>query len=214
MDLEKKKVYYASIEAELRSRRQKLLSLAKNPKILGDYYEDLFRDFLRSLISERYGIFHGGIYYEGNLFNEYDVIIVDTFEHHPIFRAGELLITDPKSIRTVIQVKGTLTKKGLEQSYKNLLSVRELNEGIMCFVFCFTNEVNIKEIIKKLDEENSPIHALYVLEESKYFSRGLKGIDFPKDFPALGHMIELMKNTVLKSAIKSKFRIYSSKSGI
>lgn len=214
MDLEKKKLYYANIEAELRARKQKLISLARNPKILGDYYEDIFRDFLKSLISKRYGIFHGGIYYDGNLFNEYDVIIVDTFEHHPIFKAGELLITDPDSIRVIVQVKGTLKDDGLEQSYKNLLSARKLNKGILCFIFCFRNEVDEKKIIEKISEEKSPIHALYILDKSRYFSRvkikSKEGpIDFPKDFPALGHMIELMKNTVLKSAMKTNFKISS-----
>jgi len=219
MDFEKKKVYYASIEAELRARRQKIISLARNPKILGDYYEDIFRDFLRSLISERYGIFHGRIYHDDTLYgeyDEYDVIIVDTFEYHPIFKAGEFLITDPESVRVVVQVKGTLTSKGLEQAYKNLLSARELNEGILCFIFCFKNRASTEKIIEKMSKENSPIHALYILDKSKYFSRmrikSKEGfIEFPEDFPALGHMIELMKTTVLKSLMKQNFRISSHK---
>ncbi len=216
MDLAKKAAYYASIEAELRAIRSKIVSLAKNPKILGDYYEEIFRDFLKSQISERYGIFHGRIYHDDTLYDEYDVIIIDTFEYHPIFRAGELLITDPESIRVVIQVKGTLTKSGLIQAYKNLESARKLNEGILCFIFCFENRAKKEDIIDMVSNHDSPIHGLYILDGSKYFSRAKiihddGEIKFPEDFPALGHMLELMKASTLKSLLKSNFRISSRK---
>ena len=130
--------FYSSIKDELLAKSKRITSIVQQTKIKGDYHEALIRDVIRQHISQAYKVGHGIIYDErsGKASGECDGLIYFT-NARLITQYQDLVITPPGSTKFAIQVKSTLNSSTLKEAIKNLQSVKQMNDGILCWVVGF-----------------------------------------------------------------------------
>jgi len=137
---------YGELEKELFAKREQLRGLTLNPKILGDYHEELIRDFISRRIDDRLSVRHGVIYNEnGERSRECDVIIYEK-GRKPLFESGNLVIVNEDDVRFVLQVKSRLTSRTLKSAINNLKQVKKLNNQIMCWIVGFETKMLFKTL--------------------------------------------------------------------
>lgn len=139
--------FYSSLRDGLLAKRKEITSIVQQTKIKGDYSEALIRDFIQQHISQAFTVGHGIIYDErnGKTSGECDGLIYFT-NVKPITQYQDLVITTPDSIKFAIQVKSTLNSSTLKEAIKNLQSVKEMNDGILCWVVGFTARTLLKTL--------------------------------------------------------------------
>jgi len=141
--------YYEGLKKELLSKREQLRSLTRQPKIQGDYYEALVRDFVSRFIDDPLSVKHGLIYdHKGQKSRECDVIIYEKGKK-PLFESGDLVIINEEDVRFVIQVKSRLISSTLKDAIENLREVKKLNNQIMCWIVGFETKLLLKTMYLK-----------------------------------------------------------------
>lgn len=140
--------------------------------IKGSIREDLLKEYLRKLLPEKYTISSGIIIDNAQCQSkQQDFIIHDSFDCPSFFKTDSNSILPVESVYATIEVKSTLNYTTLEQSTKNIESVRKLkklsNNNIikkeyddvypLGFVFAYTSNCSLEQLQKKLFEFNSNI---------------------------------------------------------
>jgi hypothetical protein len=137
---------YGELKKELFAKREQLRALTLNPKILGDYHEELIRDFVSRFIDDRLSVKHGLIYDDnGQRSRECDVIIYEK-GRKPLLESGNLVIVNEVDVRFVLQVKSKLTSRTLKSAINNLKQVKKLNDQIMCWIVGFETKMLFKTL--------------------------------------------------------------------
>jgi len=146
-DIARTQNFYSSLRDELLAKRKKITSIVQQTKIKGDYHEALIRDFIRQNISPAFTVGHGIIYDErnGRTSRECDGLIYFT-NLKPLTQYQDLVITTPGNTKFVIQVKSTLNSSTLKEAIKNFQSVKEMDDGILCWVVGFTARTLLKTL--------------------------------------------------------------------
>jgi hypothetical protein len=141
--------YYQSLKDELLARQNQLKALTKGlkqPKIKGDYYEALLRDFVSRFIDSSLSVKHGLIFdNKGNSSRECDIIVYDK-KKKPWFESGDTVIVNEEYVKAAMQVKATLNSKNLKNSIENLKSVKKLNSHIECWIVAFNTKMLFKTL--------------------------------------------------------------------
>lgn len=139
--------FYSSLRDELLAKRRKITSLVQQTKIKGDYHEALIRDFIQQHISQAFTVGHGIIYdaRSGKTSGECDGLVYFT-NVKPLTQYQDLVITTPGSTKFVIQVKSTLNSSTLKEAIKNFQPIKEMNDGILCWVVGFTTRTLLKTL--------------------------------------------------------------------
>ena len=143
---------FDDIKNELISKLKQLteLPISLPPKIHGDYFEDLLRDFIRKYIgTTKYEVKRGLIYdNNGHHSRECDIIIYNKGKA-PFFESGNLVIVNEEDVKFVIEVKSTLNNQKLSEAIDTLKEVKKLNKQIMCWIVGFKTKYLIKTLYRK-----------------------------------------------------------------
>jgi len=168
--------YYDLIQAELLGKKEALRKLAErlSSKVLGDYYEEIVREFLKRHLPERYAVAHGLIRSKDKISTECDIIIYDKMQNAPLFKSGDAVIVSPFSVLAAIEVKSEITSEALEDAFEMINSIKEVEqtEGSTrirgYYLFGFYTGRNITEL-KKLRERELNV---FVLSKKKSLKTG------------------------------------------
>lgn len=139
--------HYLSLRDELLAQREQIRSLTKQSKIQGDYNEALIRRILPRHIPDAYKVGHGLIVDDAKnrCSLECDVIVFES-RTKPLFQFQDLVVVNHDYVKFAMQVKSKLTSKTLQDSIKNLQSVKLLNPQIMCSIIGFETNVLLKTL--------------------------------------------------------------------
>jgi len=156
--------------------------------VKGSAREDLLKDYLKKLLPEKYSI-SSGIIIDNNQkqSKQQDFIIHDAFDCPSFFKTESNSILPIESVYATIEVKSTLDYSTLEQSVKNVESVRNLiklpNRNIirnqydnvypLGFVFAYTSTCSLEQIQKKLFELNKNIYNRHQISIICILDKGL-----------------------------------------
>jgi len=149
---------FGNIKNELVARLNQLIELPISlpPKIHGDYFEDLLRDFIRRYLDKRlYEVKRGVIYdNKGQNSRECDLIIYNKGKA-PLFESENLVIVNQDDVKFVLEVKSTLDSKKLSDALNSLKEVKKLNKHIMCWIVGFKTEMLIRTLYRKAWQSGS-----------------------------------------------------------
>lgn len=144
--------------------------------VKGSAREDLLKDYLKKMLPEKYSITSGIIIDNNqNQSKQQDFIIHDAFNCPSFFKTESNSILPVESVYATIEIKSTLDYRTLEQSVKNVESVRKLNKlpnrnvisniyndvYPLGFVFAYSSTYQLEQIQKKLFEINKNIDGRY-----------------------------------------------------
>jgi hypothetical protein len=103
---------------------------------VGEHREFLLRDFLRQFLPSRYSVDTGFILFDDpddaeesgtdsslRPSTQIDVLIWDSVDYAPHFRAGEFVVVPPGSVMCIIEVKSTLGTRELRDSIRKFLDI-------------------------------------------------------------------------------------------
>ncbi len=156
--------------------------------VKGSAREDLLKDYLKKLLPEKYSISSGIIIDNNqNQSKQQDFIIHDTFNCPSFFKTESNSILPIESVYATIEIKSTLDYLTLEQSVKNIESVRKLNKlpnrNIISniyndvyplgFVFAYSSNYSLEQIQKKLFELNKDVDGRYQISIVCILDKGL-----------------------------------------
>ena len=156
--------------------------------VKGSAREDLLKDYLKKLLPEKYTI-SSGIIIDNNQSQskQQDFIIHDAFNCPSFFKTKSNTILPIESVYATIEIKSTLDYSTLEQSVKNVESVRMLcklpNSNIICnqydnfyplgFVFAYYSNYSLEQIQKKLFELNQSVDSKHQVSIICILDKGL-----------------------------------------
>jgi hypothetical protein len=118
--------------------------IVSHPTTRGDLAENLVRELIREFLPQRWAVGTGFIMepvatapgkITANRSNQIDVLIYDQFESAPVFKDGELVILSPGSAKVAVEVKSTLNKTYVLDSYDNICSAKAVDFGITGLIF-------------------------------------------------------------------------------
>lgn len=156
--------------------------------VKGSAREDLLKDYLKKLLPEKYSIASGIIIdNDQNQSKQQDFIIHDALNCPSFFKTETNSILPIESVYATIEIKSTLNYVTLEQSVKNIESVRKLNKlpnrNIISnmynevyplgFVFAYSSECSLEQIQKKLFELNKDINGKHQISIICVLDKGL-----------------------------------------
>ena len=156
--------------------------------VKGSAREDLLKDYLKKLLPEKYSITSGIIIDNNqNQSKQQDFIIHDAYNCPSFFKTESNSILPIESVYATIEIKSTLDYSTLEQSVKNVESVRKLNKlpnrNIISntyndvyplgFVFAYSSNYSLEQIQKKMSELNKYIDARYQISIVCILDKGL-----------------------------------------
>ena len=145
--------YYDDIQRGLIAKRNALGYLIKQSKILGDYSEEIIRNFIKSKI-RNYSVSRGVIVGdEGKTSPECDIIIYNNL-FYPLFNEGDVSIVRKECIRAVIEIKSIIQgETGLKPIIKHLREIRKIVTVFRYFVVVFASNLSKNQIESKLTNE-------------------------------------------------------------
>jgi hypothetical protein len=149
--------FLSSYNAELLSKVSRLDELIGRDHWLsvGNYKESILRSLLSNILPRKYEISTGFILAsdrEGRILKsrQIDIIIWDSANYAPIFRDGDFVIVPPESCSAVVEVKGKLTHKELENSLLNIDSLTKFCSTAYPFYNHIRKYIFAYDISKKL----------------------------------------------------------------
>lgn len=104
--------FYEGLAGELRSKWKRLNTLTSHAPSIGRHHEEVLRDALRSMLSQRYSVVEGFCHDGESVSRQADILIVD--ENDPtatLFRSGQLRVVHPRAVACAIEVKTRLVKR-------------------------------------------------------------------------------------------------------
>ena len=156
--------------------------------VKGSAREDLLKDYIKNLLPEKYSI-SSGIIIDNNQTQskQQDFIIHDSFNCPSFFKTNSNSILPIESVYATIEIKSTLDYHTLEQSAKNIESVRTLNKlpninssknlydcvYPLGFVFAYSSTYTLEQIQKKLFEINKHIDVRHQISIICILDKGL-----------------------------------------
>ena len=140
--------YFRKVQERVLVQRDIICSLIKDPRIIGDYYEAIVRDWVREMVSSAFVVARGVVLApDGRASKECDIIIYSAAEYGPLFVSGDIVVVSPESVRAVIQVKGTVSQDNLGDAISSLASVNTLRPGIWKFIVGFKTNVEYQNLV-------------------------------------------------------------------
>lgn len=156
--------------------------------VKGSAREDLLKDYLKKLLPEKYSI-SSGIIIDNNQHQskQQDFIIHDAFNCPSFFKTDSNSILPIESVYATVEIKSTLDYSTLEQSVKNVESVRKLgklpNRNVLRnlydnvyplgFVFAYSSNYSLEQIQKKLFELNKSVDGRHQISIICVLDKGL-----------------------------------------
>jgi len=144
------------------SKKKQITNLAKHSGVvIGNYAEEIVKDFLRDRV-KGLNIGTGIITDFDKSSKQCDIIIYHEKLQSPIFKAGDLIVIEPKSVKAVIEVKSDITTEEIRSSNEKFDTVKGISQSIPCFLFGFKTTMSIQTINDKM-----PPHKVCVLVQNE-----------------------------------------------
>jgi len=135
--------YLQKITDEFKSKRDRILSLTDHDLTIGEWREEILRNFTKEHISDRFGVGKGFIYNHATnkVSRQCDIIIYDKQSTHPIyFKDYDLVVVPPEVVVCIIEVKSNLDHASLESAFNNIESAKKLSSNptrLIGYVFSY-----------------------------------------------------------------------------
>ncbi|WSH63663.1 DUF6602 domain-containing protein [Rhizobium ruizarguesonis] len=114
---EQERSFAASFAHELTTQAERIGQLVAHGPTKGGYREELLRELLQRHIPQR---FHAATGFIDGRDEQLDIIVYDQIDYAPVFRAGNLVVVPPESVRAIIEVKSQLTPGKLRDALKHI----------------------------------------------------------------------------------------------
>ena len=158
--------YYRKVQEKVLVQRDIICSLLRDPRIIGDYYEAIVRDWVREMVSSAFVVGRGVVLAgDGRASKECDIIIYSAAEYGPLFVSGDIVVVSPESVRAVIQVKGTVSLDNLGDAISSLSAVNALRPGIWKFIVGFKTNVEYQNLVA-MCAESKIVNGIFVFSSS------------------------------------------------
>jgi len=158
--------YYRKVQEKVLVQRDIICSLLKDPRIIGDYYEAIVRDWAREMVSGAFAVGRGVVLAtDGRASRECDIIIYSAVEYGPLFVSDDIVVVSPEAVRAVIQVKGTVSLDNLGEAIASLAAVDTLRPGIWKFIVGFKTNVAYQNLVS-LCAESKSVNGIFVFASS------------------------------------------------
>jgi len=155
------KGYFNKLQEELIAKKNQFPFLAKQSTISGRYSEEIVIDFLKDRV-KGLKIGTGIIVMPEKSSNQCDIIIYDDSGGSPIFKSGNLVILEPKSVRVVIEVKSGIITTDVIKAQKDFTIINDMSSSICCCLFGFGSGLTIEYI-----QNNLSTHEVALLTQNK-----------------------------------------------
>jgi hypothetical protein len=86
---------------------------------------------------------------KGNASSQCDIIIWSALDHSPFYVDGDFVIVPAGAARAVIEIKTSLTKSTLQDAFKQLKPLHELNDKIYTGIFAFESQ-ELRKILEHI----------------------------------------------------------------
>lgn len=148
--------YGNSIADEFGARLSRIRSFVPNHNLTsGTANEIILRGFINEFLPKKYAAGQGFICdpvsSNGLVSRQCDILIYDQIDYPLVHNEGDVKVVWPESARLVIEVKTTLTKKGLEDALNNIKDAKNVNEHspirIGGIIFGFQSKLSASTII-------------------------------------------------------------------
>ena len=158
--------YYRKVQEKVLVQRDIICSLLKDPRIIGDYYEAIVRDWIREMVSGAFAVGRGVVLAaDGRASRECDIIVYSAVEYGPLFVSDDIVVVSPEAVRAVIQVKGTVSLDNLGEAISSLSAVDALRPGIWKFIVGFKTNVAYQNLVT-LCAESKSVNGVFVFASS------------------------------------------------
>lgn len=115
-----RKSYLVSFSEELLAKSRRIDFLIQHTGTVGSYREDLLRSAVRSILPEQYQASTGFI---AGCPRQLDIIIWDALSYGPLFREQDVVVVPREAVRSIIEVKTTLSTGPLDEALELLHDV-------------------------------------------------------------------------------------------
>ncbi len=155
-DLKRKIDYFTSIADEFYAKFNRVNNLIgdKHWLSVGNYREEILRDFLKQYIPKRFRVGTGFIRCpDGKLSRQIDILIYDSLNYSPLFIDKDFIIIAPEAVCAVIEVKSTLDSKKLNDALALLDAIKKIGkkrtkkENIFCGIFAYKKKISNKSMM-------------------------------------------------------------------
>lgn len=153
--------FYKQVQKELVGKRDAVAKVLKQSKLVGDYSESIFREFLANYVPKGFEVSKGIVLFAGNPSNECDIIIYDAAMYVPLFKSGELVLMENEGVRAVIEVKSEINTEQLKKALQHLEKIKKLDKELPCYLVGFNTGLSISTIRKRA----SKIDGAFVLSK-------------------------------------------------
>jgi hypothetical protein len=149
MDL---KDFYRSAQVELVEKRKTVSKVLKQNKLLGEYLEAIFRDFVKSILPKRYEVARGVIIGKNKTSRECDIIIYNAHNFPPLFKSGEIVLIESYVVSYIIEVKTVLNTTTVREALVHFKNIKEIEPAIKYFLVGFETSHSISYLKEKCKE--------------------------------------------------------------
>lgn len=220
--------FYSGIASELLSKLRRLATFTGHTGSIGLHHEEIVKEMIRPILSERFSLRSGFIYSgPGLVSKQCDLIIIDEHDPSPyFFQMGNLVVVHPRAVAAVIEIKTKLTKETFHDALSNLHQSRvvsraaKVDRTFMTFIFAYEG---IHFDIDPLDDwyKSAPVpdyfdaypQMIYVLQEGsldlKRFDDGVFGHRF-----IIGEEEDELKSRSLSAFLQSIRKTLEHRAGI
>jgi len=132
--------FYSGLANELEAKLRRVSSFVSHNPSIGAYHEEALRAVLRHMLSDRFSLKTGFVWYsKDEASRQGDIIVVDESKAGAYyFREGDFAILDSSAVACVIEVKTVLTKATFLEGIVNLASFHRPRGGILpSFLFAY-----------------------------------------------------------------------------
>lgn len=139
-----------SYSQEFRAKLRRINSFTDHPSSIGSSHEGILRRFLQQYTPKRFAVNEGFIIDDkGNASSQCDIIIWSALDHSPFYADGDFAIVPARPTRAVIEIKTSLTKSTLQEAFKQLKPIHEMNDKIYTAIFAFESQ-GLKKILEHI----------------------------------------------------------------
>lgn len=199
----------SSYSNEFHSKLRRINSFTNHPTSIGTSHEGILRRFLQQYLPKRFTVSEGFIVgKDDNVSSQCDILIWSSLDYSPYYSDGDFVIVPADSVHAVIEVKTSLGNSSMQDGFKQLKPIHEMNNKIYTAIFAFESSslrACLENIVYDLDVEvANSVDSVCVLDKWSLHRLGLVLTDKPglgmlgtpqankRDYGTTGNVIPLV----------------------
>lgn len=148
--------YFNLAQEEILLKRKQIKVFITVPKLLGDFCEEIIRDYLKSHIPPQFKVTRGVIANPRQevISRECDIIIYDSTTLYPLFKTETMAVIPSHCVRAIVEVKSDINNNAVDQALETFRSIHDIERSIPCFLLGFETGRTLEGIQEGLGKEN------------------------------------------------------------